>query len=339
MAAVWRDGRRCTMHDRGRRDSRCRAAWWMLLHGLAGVVVLPGCAWVRAQAQQRSAECEQLCSQAELATESGRVDRADEYLDAALKKSPRDLATQRQLSDSLWHVGRHRESLTLLGQLAEAHPHDIRLAMTLAERHAELGHRREALNWAHSALAMDQDSGPALELVARLETANGQDDQALASYLRLSHHEDRQPAALIEMGTIHLQRGQPERAAPLLRSALTLPQSTLAERHAAEWKLGVAYARMERWSDASTHLAAAAPHRDMTADDWHGVAYAQFRTGQIGESRTTLNHALAQEPQHPASQRLSAILMRESGRSTPAGEPLIPVGFERAQAPPSSTWP
>lgn len=328
MTSVWRatDLQQRTVR-RLSAGRRCFYAY--LLHGLIGAVVMPGCAWVRAQAQHRSEECERLCSQADQAQEAGRVAQADQLLDRAMKKSPRDLEVQRQLTDSLWQVGRYRESLDLLTRLAEEHPHDRRLSMTLAERHAELEQYDAALGWLQPALKTEPVSPGALKLKATIESAQGRDDAALFTYQKLSQLDGRQAEAQLQMGRLYLQRGQPERAAPLLRSVLALPQVTNEEQLAAQWTLGQAYAQMERWSDAAVQLAAAAPHREMSSDDWHAVAYAQFRRGDLSKARAALNHALTLDPRHAASQELTSALWTADPDGSAAEGALQPAGYER----------
>lgn len=302
-----------------------------LLHALTGVVVMPGCAWVRAQAQHRSAECEELCAKADREQQAGRVDQADKLLDEALKKSPRDVETQRQLADSLWQVGRQREALRLLTQIADEHPQDLRLTLQLAERYIELERHEEARNWVESALKTEPSSILAMTLKARIELVEGNDAAALATYQRISQQEAGQAAAILAMGEIHLRRGQPERAAPLLRAALAHPQAKQSERDAAEWELGVAYAQTGRWQDAATTFTAAAGRRTMSSDDWHACAYAAYRAGELDAAQTALDHALFLEPQHAGAQELLAALDRAPPRFATASGALVPASFERAQ--------
>jgi len=309
------------------RGFRLRSVF--LLHGLIGVVVLPGCAWVRAQAQHRSTECEELCAQADREQEAGRVERADQLLDFALKKSPRDVEIQRQLADSLWQVGRQRESLAQLARIAEEHPQDLRLALKLAERYAELDQHEESLNWIAVVLRNEPTSIAGMTLKAQNELAQGQDAAALATYQRISQQEAGQAAALLAMGEIHLRRGQPERAAPLLRSALVHPRATTQERITAQWELGVAYAQAERWSDAAAELMQVADRRVMTPDDWHSLAYAEFRCGQLPAAQAALDRALFLEPRHTAALELAAGLQQSQLRTPDASTALLPASFER----------
>jgi tetratricopeptide (TPR) repeat protein len=284
--------------------------------------LLPGCAWVKAQAQQRSQECQQLCSQADREKESGRMARADQLLDQALRKSPRDLEVQRQLADSLWDVGRRREALDQLTRLANDHPHDLRLTLRLATWLSEIGHYEEALARLQPALVLEPSSMPALQLKAEIEAAQGDDDAALLTYQRLCQQESSQADAMVRMGKIYLQRGQPDRAAPLFRSVLTHPRASTAQQFDAQWQLGTAYAASERWSDAAANLAAAAPLREMSADDWHALAYAQYRHGNAAESKSAVGHALALEPRHAPATALAATLSQAD---------LVPAAFEQSR--------
>jgi tetratricopeptide (TPR) repeat protein len=283
---------------------------------------------MRVHAQHRSDECERLCTQADVARDAGSLARADELIDRALKKSPRDRDVRRQLAESLWNVGRQRESLDILTQLALDHPRDVSLATLLAERLEELGRLDEALERLQPALSADPTAVAALELKARIEMAQGRHDDALATYQRLAQLEPSQVQALLEMGTIHVRRGQSDRAAPLFRSILIHPRATKDQLAQARWQLGVAYAQSERWADAAVQLALAAPDREMSADDWHNVAYAQYRSGDLAAAQVSLSHALGLEPGHPLASKLTAVVMHASK----SNEPLVPAAYERASA-------
>lgn len=289
------------------------------------VLVVPGCAWMQGKAQQRTAECEELCSQADIARDAGRIARADELLNRAIKKSPRDREVQRQLAETLWGVGRQRESFEILTQLTEEHPRDVPLAALLAERLAELGRYDEALARLQPALSADPTSTRALELKAQIEMALGNHDAALATYQRLSQQEASQAEALLQMGSIYLRRGQPDRAAPLFRSIVMHPRATKSQIIESRWRLGVAYAQSERWHDAAVELASVAQDREMSADDWHCVAYAQFRSGDLENAQTSLGHALGLDPQHGPALKLAGVVTPQEQSS----EPLLPAGYER----------
>lgn len=335
MESIWRHRICRRLTTRVRPQLAAAARGWCLLPGLIGAVVLPGCAWVRAQAQHRSDECQQLCSQADEAQESGRLDRADRLLDEALRKSPRDLEVQRQLAESLWQAGRQKDALTEMTRLAKAHPLDVRLAVTTAEWLSELGRYDEALKWLNSGLAADPQLTPLLELKAQIELAQGNDAAALMTYQRLGRQEASQADALIQMGRIHMRHGQPERAAPLFRSVQSHPRANSSQKSIARWELGVAYAQLQRWPDAAIELANASHTREMSADDWHALAYAQFQSDNWSAAQSSLNRTLALDPRHPAGQKLQAVLAETESPQRRETLLLVPAGFDRTQ---DSVW-
>lgn len=330
---IWRNRHRGSPTDlrRQRRWRTCYCLW--TLYGLIGVVVMPGCAWVRAQAQRESDDCQKLCSQADRAQESGQTDQADRLLNQALRKSPRDVEVQRQLAESLWNAGRQQEALSQMKRLSDEHSLDLRLAVILADWLASVGQYDQAMARLQPALMTEPIAPRALELKAEIETAQGSDEAALVTYQRLSHQEGSQAAALIQMGKIHLRRGQPDRAAPLFRTVLMHPRATSAQQQMAQWELGVAYAQSERWSDAVAQMAPVAPLRNMTADDWHAVAYAYFRAGNLSESQDATNHALQIEPRHLAAQELAAVLWQTEPQRVGSKDALLSTGFERFEEP------
>ena len=327
MTRIWR--RRLSESPRAASffmDRKTRAYRYLLL-GLACVVPLPGCAWVRARAQHRSEECNQLCDKAAAARQAGRQAHADALLNAALKKSPQDGDTQRQLADSLWEAGRLRESVSILERLAEEHPRDSRLATLLAERMIETGSAIDALERLNLVLSADPHNTRALELKARIEVEQGDFDAALASYQKLCYQKTMSVSTLLALGDLYLTRHQPDRAAPLFRMAIVDAHATPEDQLVAQWRLGVAYFQAERWSEAADQLSRAAPRRTMNADDWHMLAVCQFRSGDPLAARYSLNDALNLQPNHLPSREL-ATLMQQQPSPAHATARLAPVNFE-----------
>jgi tetratricopeptide (TPR) repeat protein len=306
-----------------------------LLLGLASVVLLPGCAWVRAQAQHRSEECNQLCDKAAAARQAGHSAQADALLNAAVKKSPADSETQRQLADSLWTAGRRPESLKILERLADDNPQDLRFAIRLSERLVELDRSAEALQRLQGVLSSDPNNLSALELKARIESQQGDLESALASYQRLCHQKTVSVGTLLALGDLYLQRNQPDRAAPLFRMALVDSHATAADQLRAQWQLGMAYYQAERWAEAADQLAQAAARREMNADDWHLLGLCQFRTGDLPAARQSLNGAFNLQPNHLPSRELAALIQQNLSPAASAAR-LSRVNFENIGSKPAS---
>lgn len=332
MMKIWRqhNDRSKSAGDSSKR--RTSPVWSYLLHGLAGVVLLPGCAWVRAQAQHRSEKCGELCSKAAEARQAGRCDRADALLDEALKKSPHDYETQHQLADSLWEAGRKQQSLEILRRLKQSYPQDARLAISLAERLAAAGQNSDALECLQPALTAEPTATAALELKAKIEANQGDLDAALASYQRLCHQKTVSVDTYLRMGRLYLRRQQPDRAAPLFRIALVDPHASSAEQLEAQWQLGVAYSQAERWSEAADQLEHVVERRDMSADDWHTLAAVEYQTGNALAAGNAIQRALALNPQHAPSRELGAALARNQPPGVNGAlSRVAPVGFQNVQ--------
>ena len=335
MMQVWRQrhsGRRVATCFSIRREA-CAGVY--LLLGLAGVVLVPGCAWVRAQAQHRSEECNQLCDKAAAARQAGKSAQADALLNAAIKKSPSDSDTQRQLADTLWEAGRRSESLKIMERLADDNPQDVRFVIRLAGRLIELERFSEALPRLQAVLSTDPHNFSALELKAKIESQQGDLDAALASYQRLCHQKSVSVSTLLALGELYLQRNQPDRAAPLFRMALVDSHATAADHLRAQWQLGVAYYQAERWSEAVEQLSQAAGRREMNADEWHMLGICQFRSGDLPAARQSLNEAFNLRPNHLPSRELSAAIQQHPAPAA-SSDRLTRVNFEDVDSPRTS---
>ena len=153
------------------------------------------------------------------------------------------------------------------------------------------------------ALRLDSQSIDALFVKARSDAARGEYEDALASYVRLLQLAPDRLDARFELAEVHIQRGHPDQACPLLRDALPTAPSTCVQRADAEWRLGLAYAAAERWTDAANYLGRAIEQREASDLDWQCLAAAKSLAGQdAGGVRAMARLASARQPdQEPAS--------------------------------------
>jgi tetratricopeptide (TPR) repeat protein len=296
-----------------------------------GVLVLTlllphiGCAQMRSQLSHRSSECTQLCEEARLAREQGRKAQADQLLDAAIQKRPKDTETQLQLADELWTSGRQLAAAETMQRIVAERPDDAPLALRLAQMEFEIGRTETAQSALSAALRMDPEHPEAIRLQAKLEEQRGDDAVALATYHHLLRVAPDDFDAQLRLAHLHLKRGQADRAAPLLRSALEHPYATAVQRAEAEWQLGLAYARMDRWADAAESLQTAARSRKCAAEDWYRVAYAQSQIGNHEAAFDSLSQALRLEPNHLAARDLARQIKLGTGA---APSSVLPAGFQ-----------
>jgi len=292
---------------------------------LALLLLHIGCARMRSQLSLRSSECTQLCEEARLAREQGRTAHADQLLDAAIQKRPKDAETQLQLADELWTSGRQLAAAETMQRIVAERPDDAPLALRLAQMESEIGRMEAAHSALTAALRMDPEHPEAIRLQAKLEEQRGDDGAALATYHHLLRVAPEDFDAQLRLAHLHLKRDQADRAAPLLRSALEHPYATAAQRAEAEWQLGLAYARMDRWTDAAESLQTAARSRKCSAEDWYRVAYTQSQVGNHDAAFESLSQALRQEPNHLAARDLARQIRLGTG-AVPSS--VLPAGFQ-----------
>jgi tetratricopeptide (TPR) repeat protein len=247
---------------------------------LVACSVLTGCSAIRRQCAERSKACDSLCQQARVAKNEGWPDQADLLLNEALRQRPADIETRRNLAEAMWDCGRQQEAIAEYSELAQRHPGDARLHQRLAVMYWTTGQPDPAAQSAERALRLNPAGPEALLVKARSEAARHEYDAAVATYIRLSRVAPEMIDAKLELAEIHVQLGHSHQACVLLRDVITRPQLTAAQKADAEWKLGLAYAAADRWSDAATHLENSIGKRNATAADWQVLHVAKNAAGQ-----------------------------------------------------------
>jgi tetratricopeptide (TPR) repeat protein len=292
---------------------------------LALLTVPGGCARLRSQVALRSSECTQLCEESRLAREQGRLSQADELLDAAVQKRPKDIETQLNLVDELWTGGRQLAAAEALAKIVAERPDDAPLALRLAQMEADIGRTEAAQTALATAMRLDPEHPEALRLKGRLEEQRGDEAAALATYHHLLRIAPDDFQAQVRLATLHQRRGQPDRAAPLLRAALEHPAAPVAQRPDIEWQLGLVYAQLERWHDAVPAMDGSIRQRRATAEDWYRLAYVQSQIGQQETAYGSLSQALQIEPQHVAARDLARQMKLGTDSTMTA---VLPAGFQ-----------
>ncbi|HET6425876.1 MAG TPA: tetratricopeptide repeat protein [Planctomycetaceae bacterium] len=291
---------------------------------IIGIVALNGCASVRSRLSHRAAECSQLCEESRSARDAGRKDQAEQYLDAAIRRRPRDADTQLQLAEELWSSGRQLAAAEEVTKVLESSPNDIHAAVRLAQMQLEIGRTEAAYQAAQLAVRIDPACPEALRMKAILEERRGDTDAALTAALRLVDASPDDVEAVLQLAMLYRRRGQPNRAAPLLRSARQHSLATLEQREEAGWQLGLAYADSQRWADAQAAMHPVVHERaTMTAEDWYQYALVESQCGHAEQAVAAAHQALVQQPKHPAANELARKLEMAGTRTA-----VLPAGFQ-----------
>lgn len=235
---------------------------------------------MRRQITERREACDSLCKQAKAAQSEGAPDRADLLLNEAVRQRPDDLETRRHLADAMWDCGRQQDAISEYRELVESHSRDPRLPKRLAEMLWRAGQKDEAAQMADKALRLNPTSTEALLVKARTEAARRELDASVATYIRLTRAAPDLIEAKLELAEVHVERGYSNQACTVLRDVLGNQQLTDALRADAEWKLGLAYASADRWSEAAAHLESSITKRAATGADWQMLFVAKSLAGQ-----------------------------------------------------------
>ncbi len=311
----------------GALKSRVRCTLWAALT-IISATGFCGCSSLRDRLYHRSAECSQLCEEARSARDAGRTVEAERYLNAAVRQRPTDAETQLQLAEELWSSGRQLAAAEKVAQVLEASPSDLQAAIRLAEMQLEIGRTEAAYQAIMAAFRIDPTPPDVLRLKAILEERRGDTDAALATALRLVDTAPDDVEAMLHLAHLYRRRGQANRAAPLLRSARQHALATSEQRLEAGWQLGLAYADVERWNDASELMQQVAKSRPfMTAEDWYQYANVEWHCSHADQAALALNHALALQPKHAGAVVLARAV--ETARSNTA---VLPAGFRSEPA-------
>ena len=322
-----------TACNQGRSRGRCagrlvrRSRSLTPILRLAGVLVLAclgaspiGCSAIQQQISRRSEKCDSLCEQAREAREQGWPEQAELLLNEAIRHRPKDVGTRRQLAEAMWDAGRHDEALAELSELVQLHPHDAKLRTQQATLLWNDKNAAAAARAADVALRLDPQSVEALFVKARTDAARGEYENALVSYVRLLQLAPDRLDARFELAEVHIQRGHPDQACPLLRDALPIAPSPCEQRAEAEWRLGLAYAAAERWTDAANHLGRAIEQREACDRDWQCLAAAKTLAGQdAGGVRTMARLASARQPGQEPADVWTDLRDRVARRALPEG--------------------
>ena len=274
--------------------------WILLAHSFCS-----GCQSFQKRTSLRSAQCGALCARAREAHEQGNRDQANQLIDEALLTKPNDIETRRQLAEAMWKNGRRGEAIVEFTALCVLQPKDSKLSARLAVMQWESNQHAAAANTALSVLKLDPQSKDAWLIKARNEAAQGQLDDALASFIRLSQIAPDDLSTLIDLGKLHLKRGHPDRACPLFRTAVEHPRASQEQRAEAEWLLGVAYVQSNRWSDAVVVLERAINGRSASAEDWCMLGSARMECGDVSGAQSDVQRALQRDPKSIGARNLA----------------------------------
>jgi tetratricopeptide (TPR) repeat protein len=277
--------------------------------GAACLCLAAGCSWLSKLAGDSAGKSRRLVQQARHAEEDGDLGRSAELLSRAVAANADDPEAHRQLARMMLARGEDEQAIEHLESAARLNPEDAAGWWELAQAHyARKDYVRAELPL-RKALEIDPHHTAALLLKGALEEARGDKEAALGTYHRLRGVDAANVAAMLRIAALQLEFGNPQRAAPMLRSICQCGHASAEQAAEAEWLLGRAYGQDGRWADAAAALAVAMRRRaPITADDWFRLADAYFRAGDPDRARGAVTAALELDPQYPPALTLAAAL-------------------------------
>ena len=299
---------RSTTHRCRRTTAQCcrvigrrTLAWLLLCCSLLGCRSLshPG------PIPQSVASARQLTQQGMNAMERDDWKRAESLLNRAVETCSTDADARRNYAETLWHRGAMPEALVQIEEARRLSHDDPSLCVRAGELYLAMGRTSEASRIADEALVLDPKLAPAWALRGRVARSTGQTQQALAYFQRsLGYAPDNHDVALLVAET-YRELNQPDRALIALE-ALSDSYSPGTEPQQVLYLQGLALTALGRYEEAIRSLTLAA-HRDRpTPDVLCHLAEAQLLSGRYSLAQTTVQGALTLDPNHSASQALSA---------------------------------
>jgi tetratricopeptide (TPR) repeat protein len=282
----------------------------VLCAGLCGCRTLD-----RSPVSQSVAECRQLTQQGVNALDRGDWRRAESLLEKAVATSTSDIDARRNYAETLWNRGAKVEALAQLEAARKIGACDPGLTVRTGEMYLDMGQVNSAGQLVDEALRVDPKFAPAWALRGRISSASGKPREALADYQRsLGYAPDNYNVAILVAET-YRETNQPQQALVALQTLADrfppgdAPQQVLHMQ-------GIALGALGRHDDAARMLSQATQRERPSADLLCHLAQAELLAGHTPRAQYALQQALALDPQHTASQALSA-------QMASAGKPLM----------------
>lgn len=246
----------------------------------------------------------QLTQQGLNAMERGDWKRAESLLARAVQTNPNDADARRSYAEALSHRGARQEALAQVDEARRIAGEDPGLIVRAGELSLALGNTAQAAERADEALRLDPKFAPAWSLRGKVASATGQPREALAFYHRALGYAPEDSSVAILVAEAYRQLNEPDRALVALQSLATRyshgeePQQVL-------YLQGLALGALGRHDDAAHCLAQAARRERPTGEILYRLAEAELLAGRYAAAQSTLDQALAIEPEHAGSRELA----------------------------------
>ncbi|WP_404301684.1 XrtA/PEP-CTERM system TPR-repeat protein PrsT [Alicycliphilus denitrificans] len=161
-----------------------------------------------------------------------RPEEARARLEAAIKRQPSNVQAYQVLLELRAANGADKtEQASILRRAADGAPNSPIPPQLLTEHFLRNAEPKEALAVAQKAVAAFADNVPLLDVLGRAQSANGEHNQALASFNRMQALQPQSPLPYLRMASANLVAGERAAAGENLRKALEMdPRSLEAQQ-------------------------------------------------------------------------------------------------------------
>lgn len=157
-----------------------------------------------------------------------RPDDARARLEAAIKRQPGNVQAHLALVELRQANGADKTELaTLLRKVVEAAPSSPLPRLLLAEHHLRHSEPKDALVVAQQAVSALPDNVQLLDVLGRAQSANGEHNQAQASFNRMAALQPQSSLPFLRMASANLIAGDRDAASQSLRKALEIEPKSL----------------------------------------------------------------------------------------------------------------
>lgn len=285
----------------GMRNATAAIASALVLASLA----LSGCrnlSCVKATDEAISAS-RQLSLQGISARQQGDWERAENCYSAAVQRCPTDERARCGYAESLWKRGSREEAVAHMEEAVRLSGNDPERQVQLGRMYFDLGQLARAANQAGRAIAANRESSSAWALRGDVLRAQGNREDALASYHRALSLQPNSPDVQLSLVELYSQLNRPDRALATLQSLIDAypaddvpPEIRIRE--------GLVLRKLGRYSAAADALAQAAEKGGASAELLYELAQTRLLDQDRAGASLALTMALRRDPNHQPSLRL-----------------------------------
>jgi tetratricopeptide (TPR) repeat protein len=216
-------------------------------------------------------------------------EKAEEYLDRVLAQAPRNADALQLRASRAMAAGKPDEALAALDRAAEAGPLGPAMVLTRAQILTSKGDLVRAEEEARRAFAAAPNLTPALDLLARIYTAQNRVDEAIASFEEAEKVGALPPSGQVLLGRLHLAAGHKDQARTLYEKALAQRSDLPGAKNDLAWLLAEQGIELERALTLAQEAQQAEPENPDFVDT---LGYVYLRKGLHEPALQQLSYAV-----------------------------------------------